>query len=129
MNIHKITKKEFGSQQLYVFIPEKPIDQYKHKTNKEIQRDGDVFDAGTTGEMWILEPVKLKFYGTIQVDQVKDNGKSYPVIMQGGKKSKNDKIGRYTYKWHWLIHPSVQKKMDQYEKENAEEEANKKKEG
>ena len=129
MNIHKITKKEFGSQQLYVFIPEKPIDQYKHKTNKEIQHDGDVFDAGTTGEMWILEPVKLKFYGTIQVDQVKDNGKSYPVIMQGGKKSKNDKIGRYTYKWHWLIHPSVQKKMDQYEKENAEEEANKKKEG
>jgi hypothetical protein len=125
MNIHKITNKTFGAEQLYVFIPEKPIDQYQHKTNKEIIRDGDVFDAKVTGEVWITEPVKLKFYGTIQVDQVKDNGKSYPIIGKNGKPDKNEKIGRYTYKWHWLIHPSVQKKMDQYEKENQEEEAKK----
>ena len=125
MNIHKITNKTFGAEQLYVFIPEKPIDQYQHKTNKEIIRDGDVFDAKVTGEVWITEPVKLKFYGTIQVDQVRDNGKSYPIIGKNGKPDKNEKIGRYTYKWHWLIHPSVQKKMDQYEKENQEEEAKK----
>ena len=127
MNIWKLTDKKFGSEQLYVFTPEKPIDQYKHKTNKEIIRDGDVFDAQTTKEAWILEPVKMKFYGTIQVDRVSDNGNSYPVIMPGGKKNKDDKIGKYTYKWHWLIHPSVQKKMDQYDAENAAEEAAKKK--
>lgn len=127
MNIWKLTDKKFGSEQLYVFTPEKPIDQYKHKTNKEIMRDGDVFDAQTTKEAWILEPVKMKFYGTIQVDRVSDNGNSYPVIMPGGKKNKDDKIGKYTYKWHWLIHPSVQKKMDQYDAENAAEEAAKKK--
>lgn len=129
MNIHKIMDKDFGSKQLYVFIPEKPFNEYKHKTNKDIIKDGDVFDAKTTGEVWIMEPVKLKFYGTIQVDQVRDNGKSYPVIGKDGKPDKNDKIGRYTYRWHWLIHPSVQQKMDQYDEENKQEELNKKKEG
>ncbi len=116
INMWKLMNKDFPGKQLYVYIPEKPISQYKHKTNKELIRDKEVFDAGTTGESWILEPVKVKFYGTIKIDKVKDNGRRHKVITRPGYGKENDFIGRFTYKWHWLIHPSILKQSEKYEK-------------
>ena len=116
INMWKLMNKDFPGKQLYVYIPEKPISQYKHKTNKELIRDKEVFDAGTTGESWILEPVKVKFYGTIKIDKVKDNGRRHKVITRPGYEKENDFIGRFTYKWHWLIHPSILKQSEKYEK-------------
>lgn len=126
INMWKLMNKDFPGKQLYVYIPEKPLSQYKHKTNKELIKDKEVFDAGTTGESWILEPVKVKFYGSIQIDKVKDNGRKHKVLTRPGfeKQTSNpmdNYIGRFTYKWHWLIHPSVIKQGKKYEK--AEKEA------
>ena len=121
INMWKLKNKDFPGKQLYVYIPEKPISQYKHKTNKELVRDKEVFDAGTTGESWILEPVKVKFYGSIKIDKVKDNGRKHKVLIRPGFEKETDNpmdnyIGRYTYKWHWLIHPSILKQGEKYEK-------------
>lgn len=121
INMWKLKNKDFPGKQLYVYIPEKPISQYKHKTNKELVRDKEVFDAGTTGESWILEPVKVKFYGSIKIDKVKDNGRKHKVLTRPGFEKETDNpmdnyIGRYTYKWHWLIHPSILKQGEKYEK-------------
>jgi ribosomal protein S18 acetylase RimI-like enzyme len=121
INMWKLKNKDFPGKQLYVYIPEKPISQYKHKTNKELVRDKEVFDAGTTGESWILEPVKVKFYGSIKIDKVKDNGRKHKVLIRPGFEKETDNpmdnyIGRFTYKWHWLIHPSILKQGEKYEK-------------
>lgn len=81
---------------LYVYTPEKPISEYKHKTNKQILKDGDIFDANTTNEMWILEPVKMKYVGSIVVDKITN---------EQVKKSANNKNKtniQYKYKWHWF---------------------------
>lgn len=125
INIWKIKDKNFPGRQLYVYIPEKPLSQYKHKTNKELIKDKEVFDAGTTGESWILEPVKVKFYGSINVDKVKDNGRKHKVLVRPGfeKETNNpmdNYIGRFTYKWHWMIHPSIIKQGEKYEKSEKE---------
>jgi hypothetical protein len=121
INVWKLKNKDFPGRQLYVYIPEKPLSQYKHKTNKELIKDKEVFDAGTTGESWILEPVKVKFYGSINVDKVKDNGRKHKVLVRPGfeKETSNpmdNYIGRFTYKWHWMIHPSIIKQGEKYEK-------------
>lgn len=121
INMWKLKNKDFPGKQLYVYVPEKPLSQYKHKTNKELIRDKEVFDAGTTGESWILEPVKVKFYGSIKIDKVKDNGRKHKVLIRPGFEKENDNpmdnyIGRFTYKWHWLIHPSILKQGEKYEK-------------
>ena len=121
INMWKLKNKDFPGKQLYVYVPEKPISQYKHKTNKELIRDKEVFDAGTTGESWILEPVKVKFYGSIKIDKVKDNGRKHKVLIRPGFEKETDNpmdnyIGRFTYKWHWLIHPSILKQGEKYEK-------------
>jgi hypothetical protein len=121
INVWKLKNKDFPGRQLYVYIPEKPLSQYKHKTNKELIKDKEVFDAGTTGESWILEPVKVKFYGSINVDKVKDNGRKHKVLVRPGfeKETNNpmdNYIGRFTYKWHWMIHPSIIKQGEKYEK-------------
>ena len=121
INMWKLKNKDFPGKQLYVYVPEKPISQYKHKTNKELVRDKEVFDAGTTGESWILEPVKVKFYGSIKIDKVKDNGRKHKVLIRPGFEKETDNpmdnyIGRFTYKWHWLIHPSILKQGEKYEK-------------
>lgn len=121
INMWKLMNKDFPGKQLYVYIPEKPLSQYKHKTNKELVRDKEVFDAGTTGESWILEPVKVKFYGSIKIDKVKDNGRKHKVLTRPGFEKETDNpmdnyIGRFTYKWHWLIHPSILKQGEKYEK-------------
>ena len=121
INMWKLKNKDFPGKQLYVYVPEKPLSQYKHKTNKELIKDKEVFDAGTTGESWILEPVKVKFYGSIKIDKVKDNGRKHKVLTRPGFEKETDNpmdnyIGRFTYKWHWLIHPSILKQGEKYEK-------------
>ena len=89
---------------LYVYIPEKPWKQYKHKTNKELVKDKLVYDANVTREVWIMEPVRMKLYGVIRVDQV-SNVKRKPVVPT----SKGEKGDRnyFTYKWHWVVKPKV----------------------
>ena len=91
---------------IFVYIPEKPISEYKIKTNKEIIKEKLVFDANATGEMWILEPVKLKLYGVIMVDQVK-NIREKPTI-------NGDPHGRCDYKWHWAVKPKYVEKTLEY---------------
>ena len=90
-NLHIVGEK------MFVYIPEKPISEYKVKTNKEIIKEKLVFDANATGEIWILEPVKLKLYGVIIVDQVK-NIRDKPTV-------NGDPHGRCDYKWHWAVTP------------------------
>lgn len=131
-NMTKLIDENLPGKQLYVYIPEKPISEYKIKSNKDICKDGDVFDANVTGEMWILESVKLKFYGSIKIDSIKDNGKSYNVTTAKTKEEKkdlNNKIGKYIYKWHWQIHPSVIKQKEKWDKIDAEWKENQDKKG
>lgn len=113
--------KNLIHKQINVYVPERPISEYKHKTNKEIIRDKDVFDATTTGECWILEPMKVKFYGTIVIDKISDNGKSYNISGKKGSHDTKDKIGRLTYKWHWLIHPSIRKQHERFSDKDTKE--------
>lgn len=84
-------------ERIYVYIPDKPISEYKVKTNKEIIKEKLVFDAKMTKEIWILEPVKLKLYGVIYVDQVKNIRQSETL--------EGDPIGKVDYKWHWAVSP------------------------
>ena len=94
--INDTDRLKLAGETLYVYTPEKPISEYKHKTNKQILKDGDIFDANITNEMWILEPVNLKYVGSIVVDKVTN---------EHVKKFANDKnrsIIKYDYKWHWF---------------------------
>ena len=104
---------------IFVYIPEKPISEYKIKTNKEIIKEKLVFDANATGEMWILEPVKLKLYGVIMVDQVK-NIREKPTI-------NGDPHGRCDYKWHWAVKPKYVEKTLEYLETYYDDSKNKKK--
>lgn len=84
-----------AGKQIYVFVPEKPISEYKTRSNKVIKKNGDVFDANVTNEMWILEPCKVKFIGSIVVDKV---------TAKKRKKFTNNKemtVMEYSYKWRW----------------------------
>lgn len=83
----------------YVYIPEKPISEYEHKTNKELKKEKLVFDASTTGECWITEPVKLKLYGVIMVQQISD--------IKEKKTVSGHPHGRVDYKWKWVVKPKV----------------------
>lgn len=88
----------------YVYIPEKPIDQYKHKTTKQLVDEKKVYDANVTNEIWIEEPVRLKQYGIIRVDQVSDKHIKKTVPTTTGF------VGhryRYDFKYHWLVKPKV----------------------
>lgn len=89
-------RMKLAGKQIHVYIPENPIDQYKTKSNKMIQKDGDIFDANITNEMWILEPVNVKYIGSIVVDKVITEKKT--------KMSNNKKktLIKYIYKWHWF---------------------------
>lgn len=85
-----------AGKQIYVFVPEKPISEYKTRSNKIIKKNGDVFDANVTNEMWILEPCKVKFIGSIVVDKV---------TAKKRKKFTNNKemnVMEYSYKWRWF---------------------------
>ena len=90
-----------AGKELYVYVPEKPLSEYKIKTNKEIIEDKDVFDANLTGEMWILESCKMKLYGTIVVDQISDK-KEKPIVGD-----KDAKLNKYTFKWRWQVKPKA----------------------
>ena len=89
-------RMKLAGKQIYVYIPENPIDQYKTKSNKMIQKDGDIFDANITNEMWILEPVKVKYIGSIVVDKVITEKKTKM------NNNKNNTLVKYIYKWHWF---------------------------
>ena len=91
-----------AGEEFYVYIPEKPINEYKHMTNKEIVDKKLVFDAKYTKECWITEPVKLILYGSIVIDQVY-NHRAKPTA--NGKSN----VGVVSYKWHWQTKPQVVK--------------------
>lgn len=88
----------------YVYIPEKPIDQYKHKTTKELVKEKKVYDANVTNEVWIEEPVRLKQYGIIRVDQVSDKHIKKTVPTTTGFQGHRY---RYDFKYHWVVKPKV----------------------
>lgn len=94
--INEKDRMHLHNETLYVYIPEKPISEYKTKTNKQILKDGDVFDANATNEMWILEPVKLKYVGSIVVDKI--TGEHIKKFAN----NKNKTNIKYDYKWHWF---------------------------
>ena len=105
--MHPIPKDKF-----YVYIPEKPFKEYKHKTNKELIRDKDIFDASVTDEVWILEPVRMKLYGVIEIDSVYNVKRKQNVPTASGKKSTRP---YYKYKWHWLVKPKVLEKGTKFD--------------
>ena len=94
--INEKGKLTLHNKTLYVYTPEKPISEYKHKTNKQILKDGDIFDANTTNEMWILEPVKMKYVGSIVVDKITNEQ------VKKFANNKNKTNIQYKYKWHWF---------------------------
>lgn len=93
----------------YVYIPEKPINEYKYITNKDIVKNGYVYDADISHEMWVLEPVKLVLYGVIKIDQVRNTKPSK-------MKNAQTDIPMYNFnndiKWSWKIHPNNLKWAD-----------------
>lgn len=94
-----------AGKQIYVFVPEKPISEYKTRSNKVIKKNGDIFDANITNEMWILEPCKVKFIGSIVVDKVEAKRR---------KKFTNNKemnVMEYSYKWRWFHKISKKEKF------------------
>ena len=90
----------------YVYIPEKPLKEYKHRTTKQLVDEKKVYDANLTKEIWIEEPVRLKQYGVIRIDSVTDNSKRKTVPTTNGE---TEKRNYYDFKWHWLIKPKVLK--------------------
>ncbi len=97
---------------MYVYIPEKPFKDYKHKTTKQLIDEKKVWDANVTREVWITEPVRMKLYGTIRVDQV-----SAMKMKSTVKNAKNEKHHRryFTFKWHWIVPPSVLEKSTRFD--------------
>ena len=88
----------------YVYSPEKPLKDYKHKTTKELIKEKKVYDANVTDEIWIEEPVRLKQYGIIRIDQVSSKSVKNTVPTTTGFQGHRYK---YSFKWHWLVKPKV----------------------
>lgn len=97
---------------MYVYVPEKPWKEYKHKTNKQLVKDKLVYDANVTREVWIMEPVRMKLYGVIRVDQISDAKRKSVVPTSKGQK---DTRNYFTYKWHWVVKPKVLKKATKFD--------------
>lgn len=97
---------------MYVYIPEKPWKEYKHKTTKELVNEKLVYDANVTREVWIMEPVRLKLYGVIKVDQVSNVKRKAVVPTSKGQK---DDRNYFTYKWHWVVKPKVLEKGTKFD--------------
>lgn len=97
---------------MYVYVPEKPWKEYKHKTNKQLVNDKLVYDANVTREVWIMEPVRMKLYGVIRVDQIADAKRKSVVPTSKGQK---DTRNYFTYKWHWIVKPKVLKKATKFD--------------
>lgn len=109
VNIQRQSPDTFDK--MYVYIPEKPWKEYKHKTNKELVKEKLVYDANVTREVWITEPVRMKLYGVIRVDQVSKMKRKSVVPTASGVK---DKRNYYTYKWHWVVKPKVLDKATKF---------------
>ena len=90
----------------YVYIPEKPLKEYKYRTNKQLIDEKKVYDANLTKEIWIEEPVRLKQYGIIRIDSVTDANRKKAVPTTLGESKKRNV---YNFKWHWLVKPKVLK--------------------
>lgn len=90
----------------YVYIPEKPLKEYKHRTTKQLVDEKKVYDANITKEVWIEEPVRLKQYGIIRIDSVNDKTRKKGVPSTTGESKKRN---YYDFKWHWLVKPKVLK--------------------
>jgi ribosomal protein S18 acetylase RimI-like enzyme len=90
----------------YVYIPEKPLSEYKYRTNKQLVDEKKVYDANLTKEIWIEEPVRLKQYGIIRIDSVTDKSRKKAVPTTLGEAKKRNV---YDFKWHWLVKPKVLK--------------------
>lgn len=90
----------------YVYIPEKPLKEYKYRTNKQLIDEKKVYDANITKEIWIEEPVRLKQYGVIRIDSVTDKSRKKAVPTTLGESKKRNV---YDFKWHWLVKPKVLK--------------------
>lgn len=103
LNIDKVLHT--AGKEIYAYIPEKPIKEYKHKTNKEIIKEKLIFDAKSTQEIWILEDVKVKLYGTIVIDKIYD--KTNKTIIDPYKKKSEHKQGYNHFKWHWQCNPKI----------------------
>ena len=88
----------------YVYVPEKPLKEYKHRTNKQLIKEKKVYDANVTDEIWIEEPVRLKQYGIIRIDQVSSKSIKDTVPTTKGFTGHRYK---YSFKWHWLVEPKV----------------------
>lgn len=112
VNMPRVNVMPAKSTRFYVYIPEKPFHEYKHKTNKELIRDKDIFDASVTQEVWILEPVRMKLYGVIEIDSVTNVKRKQNVPTVSGKKSTRP---YYKYKWHWLVKPKVLEKGTKFD--------------
>ena len=97
---------------MYVYVPEKPWKEYKHKTNKQLVKDKLVYDANVTREVWIMEPVRMKLYGGIRVDQIADAKRKSVVPTSKGQK---DTRNYFTYRWHWVVKPNVLKKATKFD--------------
>lgn len=97
LNCEKIMKK--SGDKFYVYIPEKPIEKYKHMTNKELNNAKYVFDSNITGEAWILEPCKMVLYGIGRFDAA--------VNTRCKKTVGGSKIGALDCKWSWAVNPRV----------------------
>lgn len=97
---------------MYVYVPEKPWKEYKHKTNKQLVKGKLVYDANVTREVWIMEPVRMKLYGVIRVDQIADAKRKSVVPTSKGQK---DTRNYFTYKWHWVVKPKVLKKATKFD--------------
>ena len=92
----------------YVYIPEKPLKEYKYRTNKQLINEKKVYDANLTKEIWIEEPVRLKQYGIIRIDSVTNTNRKKTVPTTLGE---SEKRNVYNFKWHWLVRPSVIKDL------------------
>lgn len=88
----------------YVYIPEKPLKEYKYRTNKQLIDEKKVYDANLTREIWIEEPVRLKQYGIIRIDSVVDVNRKKAVPTTLGESKKRNV---YNFKWHWLVKPKI----------------------
>ena len=118
LNYKKI--REHVGDKFYVYTPEKPFSQYKHKTNKEIVKDKLVFDANITKEAWILEPCKLKLYGIIKLKKVKDLKKK-PTVEKGIK------MNTIKLDYEWIMTPKASGKFNKAIGDSPDEEDTKEK--
>lgn len=98
LNMEKILK--VNNTSFYVYTPEKPFDEYKHKTNKELIDERLVFDANITKEAWILEPCKMKLYGVLRINKIRDKRNKDTI-------NKGIKLGALDIDWEWVVDPKV----------------------